>query len=141
LNKALSHPIHWEYKLVSMGNPLEPDTGLRANAVGKLGWELAAIDAGVWIFKRPVLEESASPLQAIMEETVPMTEPEPVTAVSAISYRASHQAQGVFSDSASGEPITPPPLTHRVARRVRPYEVGGSRGEAGTGRKESSGFV
>jgi hypothetical protein len=91
LNKAPLHQIHWEYKLVTMGNPLEPDTGMRANAVGKLGWELAAIDAGVWIFKRQVLDEQASPLQAIMEETVPMTEQEPATELSGLSYRAAHQ--------------------------------------------------
>jgi hypothetical protein len=91
LNKALSHQIHWEYKLVTMGNPLEPDTGVRANAVGKLGWELAAIDAGVWIFKRPVTEEQASALQAIMEETVPMTEQEPAPELSATTYLATHQ--------------------------------------------------
>jgi hypothetical protein len=78
----------WEYKLVSMGNPLEPDTELRANTVGKLRWELAAIDAGVWIFKRPLEEESATPLQAIMEETVPMTEQEAHSA-SAASFQAS----------------------------------------------------
>jgi len=72
----------WEYKLVSMGNPLEPDTELRANTVGKLRWELAAIDAGVWVFKRPLVEESATGLQAIMEETVPIAEPEPTSAVS-----------------------------------------------------------
>jgi hypothetical protein len=73
-----SHSTSWEYKLVSMGNPLEPDTELRANTVGKLRWELAAIDAGVWIFKRPLVDESATGLQAIMEETVPMTEQEPM---------------------------------------------------------------
>jgi hypothetical protein len=77
-----SHSTSWEYKLVSMGNPLEPDTELRANTVGKLRWELAAIDAGVWIFKRPCLEESATGLQAIMEETVPMTEQEPALGTS-----------------------------------------------------------
>src|ERR1700694_1504474 len=71
-----SQSTSWEYKLVSMGNPLEPDTELRANTVGKLRWELAAIDAGVWIFKRPLAEESATGLQAIMEETVPLTETE-----------------------------------------------------------------
>jgi hypothetical protein len=72
----------WEYKLVSMGNPLEPDTELRANTVGKLRWELAAIDAGVWIFKRPLVEEAATGLQAIMEETIPITEQEPLAGVS-----------------------------------------------------------
>jgi hypothetical protein len=78
----LSPSTSWEYKLVSMGNPLEPDTELRANTVGKLRWELAAIDAGVWVFKRPLVEESATGLQAIMEETVPITDPEPESAVS-----------------------------------------------------------
>jgi hypothetical protein len=69
-----SHSTTWEYKLVSMGNPLEPDTELRANTVGKLRWELAAIDAGVWIFKRPLVDDAATGLQAIMEETVPLTD-------------------------------------------------------------------
>jgi hypothetical protein len=85
-----SHSTSWEYKLVSMGNPLEPDTELRANTVGKLRWELAAIDAGVWIFKRPLADESATGLQAIMEETVPMTEPEPT---SGVSYQVSTISQ------------------------------------------------
>jgi hypothetical protein len=69
-------PQRWEYRLVSMGNPLEPETEGRANAVGKQGWELAAIDAGVWIFKRPLTEELEAPgaLQAIIEETVPIAE-------------------------------------------------------------------
>ena len=73
--------LRWEYKLVSMGNPLEPDTEMRANAMGKLGWELAAIDAGVWIFKRPLIEEEPStPLQAILQETVPVAvEPSALT--------------------------------------------------------------
>ncbi len=84
----------WEYKLVSMGNPLEPDTELRANTFGKLGWELAAIDAGVWIFKRPLGdEEAATGLQAILEETVPIAEQEPADAIShqqpILSYQAS----------------------------------------------------
>jgi hypothetical protein len=66
----------WEYKLVSMGNPLEPDVELRASALGKQGWELVAIDAGVWIFKRPSTEEApAGTLEAIIEETIPVTEP------------------------------------------------------------------
>jgi len=66
----------WEYKLVSMGNPLEPDVELRANVVGKQGWELATIDAGVWIFKRPAVEEAVAGgiLEAIIEETVPVAE-------------------------------------------------------------------
>ena len=65
----------WEYRLVSMGNPLQPETEDRANAIGKLGWELTAIDAGVWVFKRPVIPEAepADALQAIIEETVPIT--------------------------------------------------------------------
>ena len=64
----------WEYKLVSMGNPLEPDVELRANALGKLGWELAAIEAGVWIFKRRLADEPSEPepLKAIIEQTVPI---------------------------------------------------------------------
>ena len=78
----------WEYKLVSMGNPLEPDTELRANTVGKLHWELAAIDAGVWVFKRPLVEEAATGLQAIMEETVAITEPEPASAVGLTGLRS-----------------------------------------------------
>ena len=62
----------WEYKLVSMGNPLEPDVEQRASAVGRLGWELVAIDAGVWVFKRPAepLDESA---ETAVEQAVPMT--------------------------------------------------------------------
>ena len=70
----------WEYRLVSMGNPLEPGTEQRANAVGKQGWELVAIDAGVWVFKRRLVEEAEAPdaLQAIIEETVPIAAtPEP----------------------------------------------------------------
>jgi hypothetical protein len=82
-----SHSSPWEYKLVTMGNPLEPDTALRANAVGKLGWELAAIDAGVWVFKRQLVDEPASPLQAIMEETIPMTDQDPASEPSAIGYQ------------------------------------------------------
>ena len=67
----------WEYKLVSMGNPLEPDVELRANVLGKQGWELITIDAGVWIFKRPPTEEGAAgALEAIIEETVPLAESE-----------------------------------------------------------------
>ena len=66
----------WEYKLVSMGNPLEPDVELRANVLGKQGWELTAIDAGVWIFKRPGSEEEnvAGELEAILQETVVLPE-------------------------------------------------------------------
>ncbi|HEV7664413.1 MAG TPA: hypothetical protein VGQ62_12815 [Chloroflexota bacterium] len=76
MNKLPSNPLAWEYKLISMGNPLEPDTEPRANAVGKQGWELAAVDAGVWIFKRPLVEEQTGQLQAIMEQTMPMAMPE-----------------------------------------------------------------
>ena len=66
----------WEYKLVSMGNPLEADVELRANALGKQHWELAAIDAGVWIFKRPLEDEAAtaSAAAAILEVTVPVAQ-------------------------------------------------------------------
>jgi hypothetical protein len=68
--------VAWEYRLVSMGNPLQPETEQRANAIGKQGWELAAIDAGVWVFKRPLTDEPepADALQAIIEETVPIAE-------------------------------------------------------------------
>ena len=61
----------WEYKLVSMGNPLEPDVEQRATAFGRLGWELVAIDAGVWVFKRPAepLDESA---ETAVEQAVPV---------------------------------------------------------------------
>ena len=61
-----------------MGNPLEPDVELRANALGKQGWALVAIDAGVWVFKRPGPEESvpSGALEAIIEETVPVVRPQ-----------------------------------------------------------------
>lgn len=64
----------WEYKLVSMGNPLEPDVEIRANVLGKQGWELATIDAGVWVFKRPADNETAptGALETIIEETIPL---------------------------------------------------------------------
>ena len=66
----------WEYKLVSMGNPLAAEVEPRANAFGKQGWELAAIDAGVWIFKRLATDEPAAngALEAIIEETLPVVE-------------------------------------------------------------------
>ena len=66
----------WEYKLVPMGNPLEPGIEERANAFGHQGWDLVAIDAGVWIFKRPRPEDPAEeePLRALLEQTVPLTE-------------------------------------------------------------------
>lgn len=85
MHKQSSAPSPWEYKLISIGNPLEPDTEARANAVGKQGWELVAIDAGVWIFKRPLLDEPTGPLEAILEETVPLTEQEPLVVVEATS--------------------------------------------------------
>jgi hypothetical protein len=96
-----SHSTGWEYKLVLIGNPLEPDTELRANTVGKLRWELAAIDAGVWVFKRPLVEESATGLQAIMEETVELTEHEPTRGVShqGSSVGPLHQTPDVRSQS------------------------------------------
>src|ERR1700687_4738781 len=100
-------PSQWtsgEYKLVSMGNPLEPDTELRANTVGKLRWELAAIDARVWIFKRPLLDEPATGLQAIMEETIPITEQEPPHAVSHQQITVSHHATESQPPSRSASP-------------------------------------
>jgi hypothetical protein len=71
-----AHHQPWEYRLISMGNPLQPETEERANAVGKHGWELVAIDAGVWVFKRPAQDEAEAPdaLQAIIEETIPIAE-------------------------------------------------------------------
>jgi hypothetical protein len=76
----------WEYKLLTIGNPLEPDTELRANVVGKLGWELVAIDAGVWVFKRPFVEDlQADSFAADIEETVPLaTDHEPALAIGQI---------------------------------------------------------
>ena len=70
-------PTPWEYKLVPMGNPLQPGVEERANALGADSWELAGIDAGVWVFKRPRTEQPApeGTLQAILEETVPIVEP------------------------------------------------------------------
>jgi hypothetical protein len=77
MQREPSRPQPWEYKLVPMGNPLEPDVEPRANAMGRLGWELVAIDATVWVFKRPWNEdEPTGPLQALMEETIPLTETE-----------------------------------------------------------------
>lgn len=73
----------WEYKLVSMGNPLQPDVEERANAFGRLGWELVTIDAGVWVFKRgtQALDDSR---EAEVELAVPVAVlenlPEPETA-------------------------------------------------------------
>ena len=59
-----------------MGNPLAAEVEPRANAFGKRGWELAAIDAGVWIFKRLASQEAGAngALEAIIEETVPVAE-------------------------------------------------------------------
>ena len=66
----------WEYKLVQMGNPLEAGVEERANAFGHQGWELVAIDAGVWVFKRPRAPETEppEPLRALVEETIPLEE-------------------------------------------------------------------
>ena len=73
----------WEYKFVSMGNPLEEGVEERANAFGKRGWELVLIEAGVWIFKRPLTGEveAEEPLKAIIEQTVPIAEVAPAPAV------------------------------------------------------------
>ena len=35
----------WQYRLVNMGNPLQPEEEERANAFGRHGWELVAVDA------------------------------------------------------------------------------------------------
>jgi hypothetical protein len=72
----------WEYKLVSMGNPLVADVEMRANVLGRQGWELTAIDAGVWVFKRPASDEAFAigTLEAIIEETVPVAETPPAEA-------------------------------------------------------------
>lgn len=60
---------------MAMGNPLEPGIQERANVFGRHGWELVAIDAGTWIFKRPsTIKEAEEPLQAILEETVPLVQ-------------------------------------------------------------------
>ena len=68
---AMAAASGWEYKLVSMGNPLQVEVEERANAFGRLGWELVTIDAGVWVFKRPAeaLDDSA---EAAIELTVPV---------------------------------------------------------------------
>lgn len=78
----------WTYRLVSMGNPLNADVEERANALGRLGWELVAIDAGVWVFKRPAAEEADESLESLLQETVPMVEAELTPAVSTIVLRA-----------------------------------------------------
>ena len=67
----------WEYKLVSMGNPLQADVEERATAFGRLGWELVAIDAGVWIFKRATDAIDRSTDEAVIELTVPVVTIEP----------------------------------------------------------------
>jgi hypothetical protein len=63
-----------------MGNPLGEDVEERANSLGAQGWELATIDAGVWIFKRPRANEAKEPLRALIEETVPIVEEASATA-------------------------------------------------------------
>ena len=79
------HPTRWEYKLVTMGNPLEVGVEERANAFGNQFWELVTIDAGVWVFKRAVLHvtDATEPLRALVEQTVPLVEEVAPTAVSA----------------------------------------------------------
>ena len=66
----------WEYKLVTMGNPLEPGVEERANAFGNQSWELVAIDAGVWVFKRALTHaaDDVESLRALVEQTVPLVE-------------------------------------------------------------------
>ncbi len=80
----------WEYKLVPMGNPLEAGIEERANAFGVQGWELVAIDAGVWVFKRPRQEVESDPVaRAIVEESIPLVEAaEPTKAVGAMFVAA-----------------------------------------------------
>ncbi len=68
----------WEYKLVSMGNPLQPEVEERANAFGRLG-ELVTIDAGAWVFKRPA-EVSEETAEAAVELAVPVTTVETLSA-------------------------------------------------------------
>jgi hypothetical protein len=74
--------IAWEYTLAPLGNPLQPGVEEGANSLGAQGWELVAIDAGVWVFKRPRADEPAAEgtLEALIEQTVPITEPLPEAA-------------------------------------------------------------
>lgn len=43
---------------------------------GNQGWELVAIDAGVWVFKRAMTHaaDATEPLRALVEQTVPLVE-------------------------------------------------------------------
>jgi hypothetical protein len=68
----MPHADGWEYKLVSMGNPLQAEVDERANAFGRLGWELVTIDAGVWVFKRPT-QALADSAEAEVELAIPVT--------------------------------------------------------------------
>ena len=82
--------IAWEYKMVAMGNPLEPGVEERANAFGRLGWELVTIEAAVWIFKRPSLDEPLSAdesLRALVEQTVPIAATADPVAVALVNPR------------------------------------------------------
>ena len=103
LKKTPPSATAWEYKLLTIGNPLEPDTELRANVVGKLGWELVAIDAGVWVFKRPFVEDAnASAVPAEIEETVPLaTDHEPVLAIGQVLPSLSPMSSASSSPSPS----------------------------------------
>lgn len=71
-----------------MGNPLNADVEERANGLGRLGWELVAIDAGVWVFKRPATEGDDESLESLMQETVPLVEADLTPAVSTTVLRA-----------------------------------------------------
>jgi hypothetical protein len=64
----------WEYKLAHLGNPMGEDVEARANAFGRLGWELVAIDVGTWVFKRPTPLVEEGTAEAVMEQTVPLAE-------------------------------------------------------------------
>jgi hypothetical protein len=115
----------WEHKLVSMGNSLEPDVELRANALGKQGWELVAIDAGVWVFMRPAPEESlpSGPLEAIIEETVPVAAPASADVVAASPAPAlpttAVPAIGLASGFSMAVPAVAAPEGNRGRRPVR----------------------
>ena len=65
-----------DYPFVVIPHPIASDTDveLRANVLGQQGWELVAIDAGVWIFKRVAADDEpvSGALEAIIEETVPV---------------------------------------------------------------------
>lgn len=72
----------WEYSFVSLGNPAAEGVLEQTNALGKLGWELVLIEAGVWIFKRPAAEqEQEDALTALLEETVPIVAAAPTVPI------------------------------------------------------------